>query len=72
MEPDLISIFLGGCLDKDSYIIRFPLLQDVMWGLKNFWPIVLGCVLRTAMSSYLTFADPITSLELLKLLPHPV
>ena len=34
--------------------------------LKKFWPLVLGCVLRTAGSSIIwNYADPLTSLELL-------
>ena len=34
--------------------------------LKKFWPLVLGCVLRTAVSSIIwNYADPLTSLELL-------
>ena len=34
--------------------------------LKKFWPIVIGCVLRTAGSFIiLNYADPFTSLELL-------
>ena len=33
--------------------------------LKKFWPMVIGCVLRTAGSSIiLNYADPLTSLEL--------
>ena len=34
--------------------------------LKKFWPLVLGCVLRTAGSLIIcNYADPLTSLELL-------
>ena len=36
--------------------------------LKKFWPMVLGCVLRTAGSSIIqNYADPLTSLELLNI-----
>ena len=34
--------------------------------LKKFWPLVIGCVLRTAGRSFMwNYADPLTSLELL-------
>ena len=37
--------------------------------LKKYWPLVLGCVLRTAGSSIIwNYADPLTSLELLNVI----
>ena len=50
------------------FVVVYHVAIVAIWHglLKKFWPMVIGCALRTAASSLIwNYADPLTSLELL-------
>ena len=67
-ECQLRPVRVEGVLEQVCVVVVYhvPIVTIGHGLLKKFWPLILGCVLRTAGSSIIwNYADPLTSLELL-------